>query len=146
MNDNTLVGNVSYIEGYRTTRTGAAELTFTIKVDNGYYDSQRRWINDPVKVRVIAYNRLAENLQTTFAGHEKNGVGVRVIVIGRFRDDSYVPAGKDYPVNRIKFVTSTGGADLTYATAVITKTGKTTTERGNENNREQLTTPVAAAA
>ncbi|OXM44241.1 hypothetical protein CFP71_40520 [Amycolatopsis thailandensis] len=146
MNDNTFVGNVSHIEGYRTTRSGDAELTFTIKIDNGYYDSQNRWISDTVTQKVVAYRRLAENLQTTFATHEKNGVGVRVIIIGKLRDDSYIPAGRDHRVNRTKLVASAGGADLSFATAVITKTGKTTTERGNERNREQLTTPVAVAA
>ncbi|WP_284741812.1 single-stranded DNA-binding protein [Amycolatopsis sp. RTGN1] len=143
MNENTFVGNVTNIEGYRTTQSGDAELTFKIAIDNGYYDAKRRWISDTVFQKVVVYRALAENLQATFATYAKNGVGMRLIVVGKFRDDSFTPKGQDYPVTRTKFIATIAGPDLSFATADVTKVAKTATERGNDANREQLAAVAA---
>lgn len=143
MNENTFVGNVTYIEGYRNTQSGDAELTFKIAIDNGYYDAKRRWISDKVSQKVVVYRTLADNLQATFTADPKNGVGMRLIVIGKFRDDSFTPKGQDYPVTRTKLVATVAGPDLSFATAAVTKVSKTTTERANDANREQLAAVAA---
>ncbi len=143
MNENTFVGNVTSIEGYRTTQSGDAELTFKIAIDNGYYDAKRRWISDTVFQKVVVYRNLAENLQTTFASYVKNGVGLRLVVVGKFRDDSFVPKGQEHAVPRTKFVATVAAPDLSYATAEVTKVSKTATERANDTNRERLAAVAA---
>lgn len=149
MNENTYVGNVTQIRNYRTTRNGDTELSFGLAVDNGYRDRQGRWISDTVFLDVVIYRGLADNLHAALqAYHRHNGsVGMRVIVIGKFSDDSYTAKGPDTAepkiVRQMKFVAFVAGPDLTNAQAEVTKISKTTAEQGMDDNRTQLTTAAA---
>lgn len=139
MNENTFVGNVAKVENFRHTRTGDAELTFSIALQDGYYDRNGRYISNPaVFQRIVAYRDLAEHLKATFDTHEKNGVGMGLVVVGKLQDDSWTPAGAQYPVRQTKVIATVVGPDLRWATALVTKVGKTDAEQGQQANREQL--------
>lgn len=157
MNENHFVGNVGKIYPFRTTRSGDSELTFSFGIDTGgRRDDQGRWISEPtIWKTVVVYRSLADNLRQTFLAHEKSGIGMRLVVVGRLRDDSFTPRGQDKPVMRDKIVASSAGPDLTWAIADVTKAGKTTAEVGMENNLQRLadddpgeedSIPAAAAA
>jgi single-strand DNA-binding protein len=139
MNENTFVGNVSKVENFRHTRNGDSELTFAIALQDGYYDRNGRYISTPpVFQKVVVYRDLAMHLKAAFDAHEKNGVGMGLVVVGKLQDDSWTPTGSQYPVRQTKVIATIAGPDLRWATALVTKVGKTDAEQGQQANREQL--------
>lgn len=81
---------------------------------------------------VVTYRDLVKNALATLAK------GMAVTVTGRLLDDSYTPVGFDYPVRRDKLDATDLAVSLRFATAVVTKTGKSAREGGLDHNREQL--------
>ncbi|RLK58438.1 single-stranded DNA-binding protein [Actinokineospora cianjurensis] len=138
MNEITLTGNVSKVHETRNTRSGETIFSFDLAVDNGYFDKNtNKWISRTRFQTAVAYRDLAVNAQNTISK------GMAVTVTGRLLDDSFTPAGSDYPVKRDKLEALDIAVSLRFATAVVTKTSKTRDEQGKEHNREQL---AAAAA
>jgi single-strand DNA-binding protein len=139
MNDNTYIGNVTKVERFRETRNGDAEITFTIALNDGYYDKNNRYVELPaVFQRVVAYRKLATNLKETFDAHEKKGVGMGMFILGKMQNDDWTPEGAKYPVRQTKVIASHAGPDLLSAIALVSKVGKTDVEQGREGNRQQL--------
>ena len=133
MNEITFTGNVSKIYESRQTRSGETIFAFDLAVDNGYFDkTQNRWMSRTRFQPVVTYRDLANNVQATLAK------GMAVTVTGKLLDDSYTPAGSEYPVRRDKLEASDVAVSLRFATAVVAKTGKSPREDGMEHNREQL--------
>ena len=133
MNEITFTGNVSKIYEPRQTRYGETIFAFDLAVDNGYFDKTRdRWMSRTRFQPVVTYRDLANNVQATLAK------GMAVTVTGKLLDDSYTPAGSDYPVRRDKLEASDVAVSLRFATAVVDKTGKSPHDQGLEHNREQL--------
>jgi hypothetical protein len=82
-----LVGNVCGIIGDRRTLRGALEFKFRFVADHGAM-VDGTWMPHKVFYTVAAYDNLARNLMTTFSRHPKLGTGLRLIVIGRIRQDT----------------------------------------------------------
>ena len=59
-------------------------------------------------------------------------------VTGKLLDDSYTPAGSDYPLRRDKLEASDVAVSLRFATVLVDKTGKSPRDEGLDHNREQL--------
>ena len=133
MNEITFTGNVSKIYEPRQTRSGETIFAFDLAVDNGYFDkTQNRWMSRTRFQPVVTYRDLANNVQATLAK------GMAVTVTGKLLDDSYTPAGSEYPVRRDKLEASDVAVSLRFATALVEKSGKSPREEGMEHNREQL--------
>ncbi len=133
MNEITFTGNVSKIYETRLTSSGLTIFSFDLAVDNGYFDKTRnRWMSRTRFQPVVAYRDLADNALATLTK------GMAVTVTGKLLDDSYTPAGSDYPVRRDKLEASDIAVSLRFATAQVEKTSKSTREQGLEHNREQL--------
>lgn len=133
MNEITFTGNVSKIHEPRQTRSGETIFAFDLAVDNGYFDkTSNRWLSRTRFQPIVTYRELANNVQATLTK------GMAITVTGKLLDDSYTPAGSDYPVRRDKLEASDVAASLRFATAVVDKTGKSPRDEGLEHNREQL--------
>lgn len=133
MNEITFTGNVSKIYEVRQTRSGETIFAFDLAVDNGYFDKTRnRWMSRTRFQPVVTYRDLATNTLATLAK------GMAVTVTGKLLDDSFTPAGSDYPVRRDKLEASDVAVSLRFATALVEKTGKSPRDEGLEHNREQL--------
>ena len=133
MNEITFTGNVSRIYDLRVTASGVTIFSFDLAVDNGYFDKGRnRWISRTRFQPVITYRALAENTANTLTK------GMALTVTGKLLDDSFSPDGSDYVVRRDKLEALDVAVSLRFATAVVTKAGKSTEEQGLEHNREQL--------
>jgi single-strand DNA-binding protein len=138
MNEITFTGNVSKVHPTRHTGSGETIFSFDMAVDNGYLDKNRgKWISRTRFQTVVVYRELAVNAEKTISK------GMGVTVTGRLLDDSFTPAGSDYPVKRDKLEALDVAVSLRFQTAEVTKVGKTREEQGQEHNREQL---AAAAA
>lgn len=112
MATNFIVGNVSSVEGTRRTLSGNLELKFEVAVNT----TRRGATGDhsdgrPQYYTVVAYGSLAENTALTFSRHEKNGVGVRLVIGARKRDRSTT------------LVADQIAPDLRWVTATLTKSG-----------------------
>ena len=133
MNEITFTGNVSKIYETRMTTSGVTIFSFDLAVDNGYFDKTRNhWMSRTRFQPVVAYRDLADNALATLVK------GMAVTVTGKLLDDSFTPAGSDYPVRRDKLEAADVAVSLRFATAVVDKTGKSAREEGLEHNREQL--------
>jgi single-strand DNA-binding protein len=133
MNEITFTGNVSKIYEPRQTHSGETIFAFDLAVDNGYFDKDRnRWMSRTRFQPVVTYRDLATNTLATLTK------GMAVTVTGKLLDDSYTPAGSDYPVRRDKLEATDVAVSLRFATAQVTKTRKAAREEGLEHNREQL--------
>ncbi len=133
MNEITFTGNVSKIYEPWQSRSGETIFAFDLAVDNGYFDkTHNRWLSRTRFQPVVTYRELANNVQATLTK------GMAVTVTGKLLDDSYTPAGSDYPVRRDKLEASDVAVSLRFATAVVDKTGKSPRDEGLEHNREQL--------
>jgi single-strand DNA-binding protein len=133
VNEITFTGNVSKIHEPRQTRSGEMIFAFDLAVDNGYFDkTHNRWMSRTRFQPVVTYRDLANNVQATLIK------GMALTVTGKLLDDSYTPAGSDYPIRRDKLEVSDVAVSLRFAPAVVDKTGKSPREEGLEHNREQL--------
>lgn len=118
MNEITLTGNIGKEpELLYSERTGDAVLRFSIAQNDRYFDSKSgEWReNPPVWTEVVAFRELAENTA------ESLHAGDAVIVIGKLADNSFTPAGADYPVRRTELRAQSIGADLRRARASVTR-------------------------
>lgn len=135
MNENTYTGNVSKIHEVSRTKSGELIFTFDMAIDNGYFDRKgpnKKWISRTVFQTVVTYRDLADNVMNTLCK------GMAVTVTGKLVDDSWTPPGQQYAVRRTKLEAIDVAVSLRFATATVTKTTKTTEEKGLEHNREQL--------
>ena len=119
-NRNFVVGYVTEVIGDRVTLKGTFAYKFTIVVDQGHRDATGEWIPNKVFYTVEAYRDLARNVMTTLARHPKQGIGMHLIVCGKFRDDSFRASG-GYTVPRRTLLADNIGPALNWAIAAVVK-------------------------
>lgn len=117
----TAVGYVSEIIGDRRTIKNNFEFKFGLAVDEGQ-KVNGEWVPKKVFYTIAAYNDLGRNLMATFARQPKQGVGLRLIVGGRVRDDSFRASG-GYRVPRKTIVANYAGPDLNWVIAAVVPMG-----------------------
>ena len=136
MNEITVHGNLTATPTLRRGQNGdgTAFATFSVAVNRRYYSTPKGGWQDLPTVfhQVIARYELAENLAVSLAK------GTAVTVTGYFADNSFTPDGADQQVRRHRLEASDVAVSLRFATAVVTKTSKSTREEGLEHNLEQL--------
>ncbi|WP_331728331.1 single-stranded DNA-binding protein (plasmid) [Streptomyces goshikiensis] len=117
----TLVGNLTDDPELRFTPNGAAVVKFSVAVNRRTFDRQtNEWKEAGADFhRVTAWRSLAENIAGTLSR------GMRVLVVGDLRQKSW----KDDKSGETRYAweleASAVGPDLTFATATVSKVGKT---------------------
>ena len=118
MNEITLHGNLTAEPVHRTNGTRTA-TSFTIAVNNGYYDRRTgQYVNQPpVFHHVVCFGDLADNTAATLRK------GSTVTVTGQFSDDSFQSEGGQR-IRRTRLVAADVAVSLRWATATITRRGR----------------------
>lgn len=120
------VGYVYEIVGDRRTLNNNHEFKFRMVVDHGK-KIDGEWVPNKTFYTVVSYNHLARNIMATFARQSKAGVGLRLIVIGRKRNDTFTASG-GYDVPRQSIVANYAGPDLNWNIAAVVPMGPDTTD------------------
>jgi len=109
--------------------SGNATVRFAIAVNRRWKNAQGEWTEQVSYFDVTAYGSLAENVANCLTK------GTRVIVTGRLEQRSWeTPEGDKRSV--VEIVADAVGPDLTWATAVVSKT----------DTRREVTTPMTEEA
>src|ERR1044071_9534045 len=128
----TLVGNLAGEPELRFTPSGVAVCKFRMAQTPRVKDGTEWKDGDPFWINVTAWRKLGENCTETLKP------GMRVIVQGRLEQRSY--DHKDgYKVVVVDLTADAVGPDLNYATAVVSKIGRSDGDAGR-------TAPVATPA
>lgn len=116
----TAVGNLTGEPELRFTQQGVAVTQFTVAVNPKEFDKAAGQWKDgsPSFVRVECWRNLAENVAESLTR------GARVVVTGRWREEHWEKDGQKYSAWRL--TADAVGADLTFATVKIAKTGRST--------------------
>lgn len=116
----TIVGNLTDEPELRFTPGGVAVVKFSVAVNRRQFDRQtNEWRDlDPDFHRVSAWRGLAENIAETLSK------GSRVIVVGDLRQSHWTDTKTGEKRSGWDVQAQSVGADLTWATATITKTTK----------------------
>src|SRR6266498_3498504 len=111
MNEITLHGNVT-AEPVRRSNTGRIATSFSVAVNNGYYDRRSgQYVTQPaVFHHVVCFGDLADNAAATLRK------GATVTVTGQFTDDSYQAEGGQR-IRRTRLVAADVAVSLRWATA-----------------------------
>ena len=113
-NDVTVVGSVSDPE-LKFVSTGKAVTNFSVRVPGGKG-------REPHYFDVVCWEGLAENVAATF------NKGDRAIVNGRLEQQKWEQDGNKR--SRVQITASSVGADLTYASAELTRSERTEPSAG----------------
>ncbi|CRK56984.1 hypothetical protein [Alloactinosynnema sp. L-07] len=144
MTDNsTYIGYVREIIGDRLTIKKNLEFKFVMVVDHGEKVGDE-WHPNKVLYTVVAYTKLAHNIMATFARQPKQGVGLRLIVVGKPRNDSFRATG-GYNVPRQSIVANYAGPDLNWSIAAVVPMGPDATDEALAANTPAQE-PITAAA
>ena len=137
----TLVGNLSGDPELRFTPSGVAVVKLRMaqpprtKDGNEWKDGEPFWIN------VTAWRQLAENVAETLTS------GMRVIVMGRLEQRTY-DHRDGHKVTVVELTADAIGPDLTWATAKVTRVGKSDGNASRPAARQapaQAETPPSAS-
>jgi single-strand DNA-binding protein len=114
----TIVGNLTDDPELRFTPSGAAVVKFSVAFNRRIFDAQaNEWKDGPTDFhRVTAWRQLAQNIAETLKK------GSRVLVQGDLRQHQWTDKDTNQPRSGWEINAESVGAELTWATAVVTKT------------------------
>jgi single-strand DNA-binding protein len=137
MNEITLHGNLTAEPVHRRSTTSRSATSFSIAVNNGYYDRRtgQYVAQQAVFHHVVCFGDLADNTAATLRK------GTTVTVTGQFSDDSYTAEGGQR-IRRTRLVAADVAVSLRWATAAITRRGR---EADPAADPEQTTDTPASA-
>lgn len=115
-----IVGNLTDDPELRFTPSGAAVVKFSVAVNRQRYDRQTsKWEDAGTDFhRVTAWNYLAQNIAETLTK------GTRVVLVGELRQDHWTDEKTNEKRSGWGVTAQAVGPELTFATAVVTKSAK----------------------
>jgi single-strand DNA-binding protein len=116
----TIVGNLTDDPELRFTPTGAAVVKFSVAVNHQRLNRETSTWEDAGTdfYRVSAWQYLAQNIAETLTK------GSRVVVLGDLRQRTWTDEKTNEKKAAWELTARAAGPDLTFATAVVTKTAK----------------------
>ncbi len=121
----TIVGNLARDPELRFTPSGQAVVSFGVAVNRRWQNkTTQEWEEQVSFVDVTAWGTLGENVSESL---EK---GSRVIVTGRIEQQTWEDKDGGGKRSKLQIVADSVGADLRWATCVVTKTERTNDPQG----------------
>lgn len=133
----TIIGNLTADPELFFSKKGEAGVHFTVACNDRYYDKDAERYKDlpAVFMRCTAWGALAEHISDSLSR------GMTVIGYGRLKQSSYTVKDSGEKRTVMEMTVDVLGPSLQYATAVVTKASRTTTEIS-----EPIEDPWGAAA